>query len=130
MKVLIPAILFSMAMPRGKIYTKEYFNMGQLKAGGWLNGNAKTDYWFFYYKNEGKKEEGFYTVNQRNKYWKFYKVDEKKQMEGRFRSDSAYGWWVFYGNDKVEKKVEYSEGKKKWVLPLLYQRRYFKSGEI
>ena len=33
-------------------------------------------------------------------------------MEGRFRSDSAYGWWVFYGNDKVEKKVEYCEGKK------------------
>ena len=112
MKVLALAILFFVAIPTGKLYTKEYFDMGQLKAEGRLNDNAKTDYWLFYYENGKIKEEGFYTVNQRNKYWKFYKVDGTKQMEGRFKSDLAYGWWVFYVNDKVEKKVEYSEGKK------------------
>ena len=112
MKVLLPAILFLMTIPTGKTYTKEYFSNGQIKQEGWLNDNAKTDYWFFYYENGKTKEEGFYNVNKRNKYWKFYKVDGTKQMEGRFKSDLAYGWWVFYINDRVEKKVEYDEGKK------------------
>lgn len=111
MKIVVAAILLFMDMPTGKSYTKDYFSSGQIKQEGWLNNNAKTDYWFFYYENGKTKEEGYYSNNQRNKYWKFYESDGTKQMEGRFENDQANGWWVFYLNDMVERKVEYNGGK-------------------
>jgi antitoxin component YwqK of YwqJK toxin-antitoxin module len=124
MKVLVMAIFFLMAIPSAKTYTKEYFSNGKVKQEGWVNGNAKADYWFFYYENGKTKEEGFYDINQRNKYWKFYRVDGSKQMEGRFKKDLACGWWVFYTNDRVEKKVQYDGGKKNGYI------LYYVKGEI
>ncbi len=124
MKLLVLATFLLMAKPTGKTYIKEYFNDGGIKQEGWLISNAKTDYWFFYYENGKTKEEGFYNANQRNKYWKFYKIDGTRQMEGRFKNDLPYGWWVFYLNDKVEKKVEYHEGKKNGYA------FYFSKGDI
>jgi antitoxin component YwqK of YwqJK toxin-antitoxin module len=45
-------------------YTKTYFKNGQLQAEGWLIINQKVDYWFYYYENGNKKEEGHYEDNK------------------------------------------------------------------
>lgn len=79
-----------------KIYTKEYFSNGNIKAEGWSIMDAKTEYWTFYHENGNVSSKGHFVNNERNGYWHFYNESEQLLKEGHFENDSAENWWIFY----------------------------------
>jgi len=68
-----------------KMYSKEYYNTGKIKAEGWLKNGIKDGYWKFYHQNGVVSEQGFYKNNKREKYWHFYTPKEILSKEGHYK---------------------------------------------
>lgn len=79
-----------------KMYTKEYYSNGKLKAEGWSSMDTKTDYWTFYHKNGKIASKGNFRSNEKNGYWYFYNETGTLIKEGHFENGSAEKWWIFY----------------------------------
>jgi len=88
-----------------KMYSKEYYNNGQIKAEGWEMGEMKMGYWKFYHPNGALASEGRFKKNKKNEYWHFYNEKGALTREGHYLSGSAENWWIFYdiANAKTSK---------------------------
>lgn len=96
-----------------KLYTKDYYANGVLKAEGWEMGNMKMGYWIFYYKNGQVKSKGHFQNNYQNGYWYFYSEIGIVKKEGHYLSGKAENWWIFYdiANATIT-KFQYKNNKK------------------
>jgi len=79
-----------------KVYAKEYYQNGQIKAEGWEMGGMKMGYWKFYHANGSIASEGHFRKNERDAYWHFYNTDGLIIKEGHYEHGSAENWWIFY----------------------------------
>ena len=79
-----------------KMYTKEYFSNGILKAEGWQSMNTKTDYWIFYHENGQVAAKGHFNTNKKEGYWYYYTPKGDLEKEGHYNNDIAEDWWIFY----------------------------------
>jgi antitoxin component YwqK of YwqJK toxin-antitoxin module len=64
-----------------------------ITAEGWII-NQKVDYWFYYYENGNKKEEGHYEDNK-NVNGGFYESN-KVNKKSEFKNDQLNGFSLFY----------------------------------
>lgn len=115
-KILLLASIFLLSgntsTERG-MYHRDYYPSGQLKAEGWLQNGAKTNYWKFYHPNGILSEEGHYQSSQREKYWHFYSETGKPEKEGHYKNGKMTDWWLFYDrNGKINHKCQLRNGKK------------------
>ena len=69
-----------------KMYSKEYYDNGQMKAEGWAMGEMKMGYWKFYHPNGALASEGHFKKNKRNEYWHFYNEKGALIKEGHYLS--------------------------------------------
>ena len=95
-----------------KSYVKNYYENGHLKEEGWVEGNQKVDYWFFYNANGTKKEEGHYLNNQRVKWWIFYDGKGKILKKSEFENNKLNGFTIVYDKNKIIRAEEYTMNKK------------------
>ena len=106
-----------------KMYSKEYYDNGQIKAEGWEMGTAKMGYWKFYHPNGILASEGHFKKNRRSDYWHFYNEKGTLLKEGHYLSGSAENWWIFYdiANAKTS-KFQYKDNQKNGFC-LRYKKR-------
>ena len=95
-----------------KLYQKDYFANGNLKAEGWMVKDQKVDYWFFYYDNNTKKEEGHYTKGQKSKWWTFYNSNGEIVKKCEFLNGKMNGFSIVYSNGEVIRAEKYKFGEK------------------
>ncbi|MBL4662736.1 MAG: hypothetical protein JKY22_04075 [Flavobacteriaceae bacterium] len=96
-----------------KMYSKEYYHNGQIKAEGWEMGNMKMGYWKFYHINGKLVSEGHFKKNKKNKYWHFYNEKGELTKEGHYLIGSAENWWIFYDiANATTSKFQYKNNKK------------------
>ena len=115
MKKQLLVFLFFLSMSfvfSQKSYVKNYYDNGLLKEEGWLEGNLKVDYWFFYNANGTKKEEGHYLNNQRVKWWIFYDGKGKILKKSEFENNKLNGFTIVYDKNKIIRAEEYTMNKK------------------
>ena len=94
-----------------KMYQKDYYDNGQLKAQGWLVDNNKEDFWKFYYANGKMMQQGHYKNDRQDGYWYFYNSNGTLEKEGHFNSGKKTEWWLFYdGNGKISHKCQLQDG--------------------
>lgn len=106
-----------------KMYSKEYYTNGNLKAEGWVHNMTKTNYWFFYHDNGKVAAKGHYENNERSGYWHFYNAQGKIVKEGHYRDGVAEDWWIFYDLATNKKqKIQYQNNQKNGFC-LVYQGR-------
>ena len=65
-----------------KVYIKEYYKNGSLKAEGWAIGQMKTNYWTFYHKNGTIASKGVFQ-KQLQKWLLVFLYQERKTNQGR-----------------------------------------------
>ena len=97
--VLLLTLVFSNSLRAtngAKKYVREFYQNGQLKAEGWQQMQAKTDYWIFYRADGSVSSKGHYKQNKRHGYWHFYHSDGTVEKEGHFIANRAEDWWIFY----------------------------------
>ena len=106
-----------------KMYAKEYYSNGQIKAEGWEMGSMKMGYWKFYHANGALASKGHFKKNKRNDYWHFYNKKGALLKEGHYLSGSAENWWIFYdiANAKTS-KFQYENNQKNGFC-LRYKKR-------
>lgn len=119
-KILLSAILlfsvFSFAF--GQTPRAAYYENGQKKYQGNVNGEMKVGEWTFYYDNGGVQREGLYKEGKPFGEWKEYWKNGQVKSEGSYGitgSGSAvrHGDWVWYHkNGAKEKEGTYHKGKK------------------
>lgn len=102
-----------------KIYIKEYYESGVLKAEGWQQNGIKEDYWIYYNPNKSVSQKGHYLRGKFNLYWFFYSKDGSLVKEGKFNQGLENGWWVIYHGKRIE-KVKYNKGMKEGFA-LIYE---------
>lgn len=96
-----------------KIYHKEYYANGTVKAEGWLLNDNKVDYWKLYHTNGIIAEKGHYKNNIRQNYWYFYSTNNKPKLEGHYEKGKMTNWWLYYdANGKVNHKCQLNMGVK------------------
>ncbi|MDT0556300.1 toxin-antitoxin system YwqK family antitoxin [Patiriisocius hiemis] len=89
-----------------KMYAKEYYENGTLKAEGWALGNKKIKFWIFYHNNGAVASKGNYKNNKKDGYWYYYNTQNKLIKEGHYINGSAENWWIFY-DIANQKKAKY-----------------------
>ena len=94
-------------VPQEKVYLKEYYENGTLKAEGWILNSQKTDYWYFYYENGNVKGKGSYETNKKDGYWYFYAENNQILSQGHYKNGKRTDWWVFNNKNKVVEKVKF-----------------------
>ena len=105
-----------------KVYSKEYYKNGSLKAEGWAIGKMKTNYWTFYHKNGIIASKGSFKNNYKNGYWYFYTDGGSLIKEGHFNRGIIEKWWVFYDIATSNKtKIQYKNNAKNGIA-LYYQK--------
>ncbi|MEM7086632.1 MAG: hypothetical protein AAF489_10650 [Bacteroidota bacterium] len=111
------------SMEGEKMYSKEYYHNGQIKAEGWEMGTMKMGYWKFYHPNGSLASEGHFNKNKRNNYWHFYNEKGALIKEGHYRNGSTENWWIFYdiANAKTS-KFQYKDNQKNGFC-LRYKKR-------
>ena len=113
-----------------KMYAKEYFANGNLKAEGWKSMDTKTDFWFFYHENGKVASKGHFRSNQRDGYWYFYDESSNVLKEGHFENGSAENWWIFYDiANQSKSKFQYKDNKKNGFALLYKNRKLVKAQE-
>jgi antitoxin component YwqK of YwqJK toxin-antitoxin module len=110
-----------------KIYAKEYYESGILKAEGWVQDGVKEDYWIYYYSNKTVSQKGHYLRGKSNQYWFFYSKDGSLLKEGMFNKGLENGWWILYQGRRVE-KVKFNNGMKEGFA-LIYENNKLKKAE-
>jgi len=96
-----------------KMYSKEYYENGFIKAEGWQMDSSKTGYWIFYHPNGKIASKGHFEKNKRDKYWYFYSKTGELEKEGHFIKGSAENWWIFYEiGTRNKNKFEYKNNLK------------------
>jgi antitoxin component YwqK of YwqJK toxin-antitoxin module len=108
-----------------KIYIKEYYNNGSLKAEGWEINKMKTDYWYFYFQNGKIERKGSYHSDKKDGYWYFYNSEGVVIKEGHYLQNSTEDWWIFYDIDKDEtRKIQFKNNKRNGI------GLYYKSNKL
>ncbi|WP_439128174.1 toxin-antitoxin system YwqK family antitoxin, partial [Polaribacter sp.] len=102
-----------------KEFIKIYDTNDNLKSEGWLQNDAKTDFWTFYYANGEIEKKGHFNNDNKTGYWYFYTKNNTLIKEGHFINNKATNWWIFYKND-TKTKIQYKNGKKHGYA-LIYQ---------
>jgi len=106
-------VFFSAYGHNEKMYAKQYYPNGQLKAEGWQFMNTKTDYWIFYHPNGSVASKGHFNDNRRDGYWYFYAESGELEREGHFIQGSSENWWIFYEIGTQNKtKFQYKNNQK------------------
>jgi len=121
--------------PSGKMYQKDYYDTGKLKAEGWVNGTSKSGYWKFYHPNGKKAEQGHYTKDKRTKYWYFFDEKGRIQKEGHYVKGKMADWWLFYNaKGEIQHKCQLTNGIKngyclKYMNEKLASAEKYKNGK-
>ena len=99
-----------------KKYSKTYYDNGNMKAEGWMLGNKKIDYWFFYRKDATKEKEGHYINGNKESWWVFYDKLEKVSHKCQFKNNIKNGYCLIYKNNNLIKASKFKDGKliKEW----------------
>lgn len=96
-----------------EIYHKEYYDVGIIKAEGWLKNGLKNKHWKFYHKNGTVSEQGLYKNDKREQYWYFYTPQKILNKEGHYKEGEKANWWIFYDQKgHVSHKCQLSNGRK------------------
>jgi len=105
-------------------YSKNYYPNEKLQSCGWINQEEKIDYWFYYYENGFKKEEGHYLKNKKNKWWIFYDLNEQIFRKTEYKDDKPNGLSLLYKQGNIIKAEKYKMGHKlnEWNNVLDYQK--------
>ena len=99
-----------------KIYIKEYYDNGTLKAEGWEINKMKTDYWFFYFQNGKIARKGDYKSDKKDGYWYLYNNEGIMLKEGHYLQNKTENWWIFYDIAKNEtRKIQFKNNKKNGI---------------
>lgn len=99
-----------------KIYSKEYYKNGSLKAKGLTIGKMKTNYWTFYHKNGIIASKGSFKNNYKNDYWYFYTDGGNLIKEGYFNRGIIEKWRVFHDIASSNKtKIQYKDNAKNGI---------------
>jgi antitoxin component YwqK of YwqJK toxin-antitoxin module len=87
-----------------------------MKAEGWMLGNKKIDYWFFYRKDATKEKEGHYINGNKESWWVFYDKLEKVSHKCQFKNNIKNGYCLIYKNNNLIKASKFKDGKliKEW----------------
>jgi len=111
-----------------KIYIKEYYADGSLKAEGWEINKMKTDYWYFYFQNGKIARKGNYKSDKKDGYWYFYNREGSLIKEGHYLQNSAENWWVFYDIDKNEThKIQFNNNQKNGIGLYYFNNKLLKA---
>lgn len=96
-----------------KMYHKEYYEVGKIKAEGWLKNGHKNGYWKLYHQNGAISEQGYYKNDKREKYWYFYTPQKILSKEGHYKKGIKAHWWLFYDKKgRINHKCQLSNGRK------------------
>jgi antitoxin component YwqK of YwqJK toxin-antitoxin module len=106
-----------------KLYTKEYYENGNMKAEGWEIGEIKTGFWIFYHPNGTIESKGHYLENKKNGYWHFYNETGQELKEGHYTHGSAENWWIFYDIANAQTSKFQFKNNKKNGFCLRYKNR-------
>ena len=121
--VAIALLSFTGSVHAEKMYVKEYYTNGLLRAEGWQMNEIKIDYWITYHSNGKVASKGHFRNNQKNGYWYFYTNNGSLEKEGHFIDGSAENWWIFYEIGTRNKiKFEYKNNAKNGFC-LHYKKR-------
>ncbi|MEL6811306.1 MAG: hypothetical protein AAFP76_08235 [Bacteroidota bacterium] len=126
--VLLFGLLLAVEMPvlageLDKVYVKEYYSNGHLKAEGWKVGKAKVNYWKFYHSNGTVSSQGHFRKNKKHGYWYFFHKNGKAKKEGHYINGSAENWWIFYDiANACTSKFQYKNNQKNG-FGLRYKKR-------
>ncbi|MFC6268715.1 toxin-antitoxin system YwqK family antitoxin [Frigoriflavimonas asaccharolytica] len=114
MKFLLILLLpiFSLLHNVGEIYSKTYYENGNMKEEGWLIDGMKSNYWFTYYENGSKKSEGHYKNNKKIKWWVFYDSKENITKKCEFKNDKLNGLTIIYSGGNILKAEKYIDNRK------------------
>lgn len=124
------SIIFSEIGKTEKMYTKEYYDNGNLKAEGWSSMDTKTDYWTFYHKNGKIASKGNFRSNKKNGYWYFYNETGTLIKEGHFENGSAEKWWIFHDiATRNKSKFQYRNNQKNGFALRYKKRKLVKAEE-
>jgi antitoxin component YwqK of YwqJK toxin-antitoxin module len=77
-----------------------------------MHQNKKVDYWFYYFENGNKKEEGHYDANKKCKWWIFYQANKEINKKSEYHDDQLNGFSIFYKKNKIVRAEKYDMGKK------------------
>lgn len=119
----------------GKMYHRDYYNNGALKAEGWKLENAKENFWKFYHSNGTVMMQGHFKNDKQVGYWYFYTEKGILESEGHFNAGKKTKWWLFYDeNGKVNHKCQLKDGIKngyclKYMDEELTSAEKYKNGE-
>ena len=112
-----------------KLYAKNYYDNGVLKAEGWEIGDMKMGYWIFYYENGQVKSKGHFQNNSKNGYWYFHSEEGAVNKEGHYMSGKAENWWIFYDiANATTTKFQFKNNKKNGYA-LCYKKNKLKRAE-
>lgn len=107
--LLVFSLGFGLTAKAEKMYVKEYYPTGVLKAEGWQMDTMKMDYWILYHPNGNIASKGHFRNNTQNGYWYFFNSNGKLEKEGHFVNGSAENWWIFYEiGTRNKTKFEYT----------------------
>ena len=137
MKQLLIIICFCVtcSVSGQKDYIKNYYDSGQIKEEGWVNGNVKIKYWKFYYPNGSIQKVGTFMDGKPTKYWYFYRENKTKESEGHYENGKKSNWWLFYDeNESVNRKCQLKNNQKNGYCLLyngkkLIRAEKYKNGE-
>jgi len=104
-----------------RVYNKEYYSNGNLKAEGWVTSDKKTNYWYYYHENGKLASRGHYNENSKSKYWYYYNKNGALEKEGHYKKGIAENWWIFYDLATREKRKTQYQNNKKNGFSLIYQ---------
>lgn len=96
-----------------KMYAKEYYSNGNLKAEGWEMEDHRVGYWKFYHLNGTVSSEGHFSIDKKHGYWHYFNGEGILIKEGHYENGTAEDWWIFYdiANSKTD-KFQYKNNKK------------------
>ena len=106
----------------GRMYIKEYYSNGNLKAEGWVMGSEKTSYWYHYHENGNIASRGHYKKDTKSEYWYYYNEKGALMREGHYIMGIAENWWIFYDLAAQEKRKTQYQNNKKNGFSLIYQK--------
>ncbi|RDY59419.1 toxin-antitoxin system YwqK family antitoxin [Flagellimonas nanhaiensis] len=114
---------------KSKMYHREYYDNGLVKAEGWKQGDTKEDFWKHYFSNGKIQAQGHYKMDLKDGYWYFHNKEGKLEKEGHFKKGQQINWWLFYdANGKINHKCQLRNGVKNGYC-LKYTDEELKSAE-
>jgi antitoxin component YwqK of YwqJK toxin-antitoxin module len=110
--LIIILFLISNAVFSQKNYFKEVTLNKKTVSEGWLDKNRKVDYWFYYYSNGNKKEEGHYIDDKKDNWWIFYDAKGNIVKKCEFKNDKMNGFCIIYNDGDIIRAEKFIKGKK------------------